>query len=47
MVSQLGEEIKTQNVQPRPEVGYFREHYRAAVPSYLGFVGMGSDSDFC
>ena len=36
MVSQLGEEIKTQNAQPRSKAGYFRGRNRFAVTSYLG-----------
>lgn len=36
MVSQLGEEIKTQNVEPRSKVGIFSSRNRAAVFDYLG-----------
>ena len=36
MVSQLGEEIKTQNVEPRSKVGIFSSRNRAAVFGYLG-----------
>ena len=46
MVSQLGEEIKTQNVQQNTEVGNFRGRCRTPVLSYLGFAALGNQPDF-
>lgn len=46
MVSQLGEEIKTQNVQQNTEVAYFCGRNRASVFGYLGSSALGHLFDF-